>query len=67
MAKNKIKFEIENNFDASEYTEGTGIGLKNLKRRLELVYPKKHELQIPSSETVCHVVKRNFFLTILKH
>lgn len=24
-------------------------------------YPKKHELQIPSSETVCHVVKRNFF------
>lgn len=30
-------------------------------------YPKKHELQIPSSETVCHDVKRNYILTILKH
>lgn len=49
---NKIKFEIENNFDASEYTEGTGIGLKNLKRRLELVYPKKHELLIKTTGDV---------------
>lgn len=30
-------------------------------------YPKKHELQIPSSETVYHDVKRNYILTILKH
>lgn len=30
-------------------------------------YPKKYELHIPSSETVCHGVKRNYILTILKH
>jgi len=43
--ENTIKFTIENNFDSSESTDGQpGIGLKNLKRRLELVYPKKHTL-----------------------
>lgn len=37
-----IKFYIENNFDTELKTEN-GIGLFNLKRRLELIYPKKHE------------------------
>lgn len=41
--KDGISFEIENNFDPEEIKEKTGIGLKNLKRRLELVYPKKHK------------------------
>lgn len=39
-----IDFEIENNFDADEIPEKQGIGLKNLIRRLELAYPKKHTL-----------------------
>ena len=50
--ENKIQFEIKNNFDNSESTEGSGIGLKNLKRRLELVYPNKHKLSIEVSENV---------------
>jgi len=41
---NAINFEIENNFDADELPKEKGIGLKNLKRRLELVYPNKHSL-----------------------
>ncbi len=38
-----ISFEIENNFDP-EIKEQPGIGLQNLKRRLELGYPKTHSL-----------------------
>ncbi len=41
---NFIHFEIENNFDSNEISEPKGIGLTNLKRRLSLIYPKKHEL-----------------------
>lgn len=37
-------FSIENRYDAIQTAETSGIGLKNLKRRLALVYPKKHTL-----------------------
>jgi len=43
---NQVKFSIENNFDATQNNEQTGIGLKNLKRRLELVYPRRHDLSV---------------------
>ena len=42
---NAIYFEIENNFDAKEKNESSGIGLKNLKKRLSLVYKNNHELK----------------------
>jgi two-component system sensor histidine kinase AlgZ len=42
--ENEIIFSIENNFDPEEQAEVHGIGLENLKRRLELVYPKRHKL-----------------------
>ena len=47
---NEVKFEIENNFDAIPDNQASGIGLKNLKRRLELVYPKNHTLTIAKTD-----------------
>jgi LytS/YehU family sensor histidine kinase len=37
-----IKLHVENNFDTELKTEN-GIGLFNLERRLELLYPKRHK------------------------
>ena len=49
---NKILFETENNFDVEQPKGDNGIGLKNLKRRLELVYPKKHTLTSATSDNI---------------
>lgn len=38
----EVNFAVENNFDLEESKEENGIGLKNLERRLELVYPNRH-------------------------
>lgn len=43
--ENAIYFEIENNFDAKEKSELSGIGLKNLKKRLSLLYKNNHEIK----------------------
>ena len=47
-----ILFSVENNFDASEVPEKPGIGLKNLKRRLELGYLNKHSLSFTSTNEI---------------
>jgi LytS/YehU family sensor histidine kinase len=46
-----ICFEVENNFDLTDESMA-GIGLENLRKRLELVYPRKHELTFSISEDV---------------
>jgi len=51
-----VDFEIENNFDNEEQSLSGGIGLNNLKKRLELVYFKKHELEIVTSQTAIYKI-----------
>lgn len=45
-----IYFDIENNFEARESNETVGIGIDNLKQRLKLVYPNKHEIEIETKD-----------------
>jgi two-component system, LytTR family, sensor kinase len=47
--QNKLYFTVKNRFnpDANEIKDGSsGIGLANVRRRLELMYPQRHELSV---------------------
>lgn len=43
-SKDGIAFSVQNNFDLEELSKTNGIGLKNLKDRLHLLYPNTHNL-----------------------
>jgi LytS/YehU family sensor histidine kinase len=46
---NKLSFSVKNKITpepASDKSEGSGIGLRNVQRRLELLYPDAHQLDI---------------------
>ena len=50
--KDTVYFAVENNFDQEEVSEQKGVGLINLKRRLDLVYPKKYNLSAMQTDGV---------------
>lgn len=56
--KEEISFIILNNFDPNEVSESNGIGLKNLKRRLSLLYKDQHQILVEKTS--------NTYKTILK-
>jgi hypothetical protein len=56
----EVSFTIENNFDPTETPEQAGIGLENLKRRLSLIYPARHELKTEERDGVYRVGLRVF-------
>lgn len=45
-----LKMSVINTRDSSSSQEPGGIGLNNVKRRLELLYPKRHTLTIQGTE-----------------
>jgi len=54
-----IRFEIENNrveFSKNEEYEGKGVGLANIKHRLDLIYPDNHNIEIKSTEETFKVL-----------
>ncbi|MEL6556599.1 MAG: histidine kinase [Bacteroidota bacterium] len=48
----EITFNISNNFDRDKPLTDSGIGLKNLQRRLTLIYPEKHSFKYGKEEDV---------------
>ena len=54
--KNKsIYFEIENSISEKTVASGLGTGINNAKKRLALIYPNTHSLQIDAEERVYRI------------
>lgn len=57
--ENTINFECVNSFNTDFKTyykeQGFGIGIKNAKQRLQLVYPKKHTFEVVNEDGVFSV------------
>ncbi len=51
----QLFFTIENSFDESVSNLNNGIGLENLKKRLDYLYPNRHELIVEEKESVYKV------------
>ena len=43
-------FKIKNTYKEKKGQEGKGIGLDNIQKRLELLYPNQHQLEIKRRE-----------------
>ena len=58
IGKEQISFVSENSIGKSNQAEDlrySGIGLDNVRKRLGLLFPGKHELKIEPSETIFKV------------
>lgn len=52
LEENKLKFVCENNYSDQSNTESLthGIGLENVKKRLDILYPNRHQLKLDVTE-----------------
>jgi sensor histidine kinase YesM len=58
LADGKLHFKVENRFvenSAEVKDSASGIGLNNVRRRLNLLYPQKHTLNIDSANGIFNV------------
>lgn len=64
MDKKRIYFECENQIrvlNDTEKSENSGLGIENIKRRLDLLYPETHRLDIIEKDNL-FTVKLNIQL-----
>jgi len=60
QSENEIYFEIKNNFDDQTPKNIPGIGIENLKNRLDLLYKNKYDFQVSTNKNVyCTSLKIN--------
>ena len=55
LKNEKLFFIVDNMIKDRNKDETTGVGLKNVRRRLELLYPGNHKLDIQNFENKFHV------------
>lgn len=59
--KEKIYFCIENTVPGNKPNSGSGMGIKNVQHRLDIIYPKKYELKLTDEK---HLYKAELWLEI---
>jgi LytS/YehU family sensor histidine kinase len=47
---NKLQFSVANLINKNKNVDSTGIGLKNISRRLNLLYPENHTMEVQKTE-----------------
>ncbi|WP_346860119.1 histidine kinase [uncultured Draconibacterium sp.] len=53
---NKLHFQIENSFQANlKPAPGSGMGIKNVRHRLDIIYPNQYELKIDEQDELFSV------------
>lgn len=50
-----LHFSIENSVPENKPASGSGMGIKNVKHRLKIIYPEKHELNIDERKDLYRV------------
>jgi two-component system, LytTR family, sensor kinase len=55
LKKGILYFDVDNQIKERNKDETTGVGLKNVRRRLDLLYPGNHKLEIHNTENNFHV------------
>lgn len=55
LKNNRLIFNVTNSFQKSEHYDEPGIGHKNIKQRLALLYPDDHHLSITETKNTYHI------------
>jgi two-component system LytT family sensor kinase len=56
MNDNTLHFSCRNNFKPLPRSQDSGLGLENVRKRLQLLYPGQHNLDIKMSENIFEVL-----------
>lgn len=55
LDENNLHFNCSNSYNKEENDHKTGIGLENIRRRLLLLYPKRHTLEITDANNIFNI------------